>query len=251
MDIVMNAVTDPAAWLSLATLTLLEVVLGIDNIIFLTIVSGDLPPDKRRLAQRIGLGLALVLRIALLTTITFLSHSTKPLFAIGTFDVSIRDIVLIGGGLFLLYKGVEEIHAMMDAEDEDHDKPKKVARLSTVILEIAALDLVFSLDSIITAVGVSGHLPVMIAAIVIAILIMLLAANPISDFVNNHPTIKMLALSFIMLVGLMLVADGAGFHIPRGYLYFAIGFSLLVEVLNMQAAKARRRRRAATKIHVG
>ena len=245
MDLMPGALTDPAAWLSLATLTLLEVVLGIDNVIFLSIVSGDLPPEKRRLAQRIGLGLALILRIALLTTVTWLAQSTKPLFAVGGFDVSIRDIVLIAGGLFLIWKGVQEIHAMVDDEDEEGGKTEKPARLSMVILEIAALDLVFSLDSIITAVGVSGHLPVMIMAIVIAIFIMLLAANPISDFVGRHPTIKMLALSFIMLVGLLLVADGMGFHIPRGYLYFAIGFSLLVEMLNMQAAKARRRRQAA------
>jgi predicted tellurium resistance membrane protein TerC len=230
------------AWLSLLTLTILEIVLGIDNIIFLSIITGDLPKEKRPMARRIGLGLALILRIALLFTITLIAQSTKTLFSVFDNDISWRDIIMIGGGLFLLWKSTDEMHELVDLSENEAAHKKKPVRFGMVIVQIALLDLVFSLDSIITAVGMSGQLPVMIGAIIIAILIMLLASGVVSDFINEHPSIKMLALSFIMLVGLTLIADGFDYHIPRGYLYFSISFSLMVEFLNLRAADARKRR---------
>jgi predicted tellurium resistance membrane protein TerC len=234
--------TDPHAWISLATLSVLEIVLGIDNIIFLSIVSARLPESQQATARRIGLGLALLARILLLFSLTWMIGLTEPLFAIGAFEVSWRDIVLGGGGLFLIVKGTMETHHML--EGYGGESVAGTASFAAVIAQIVMLDLVFSLDSVITAIGIAEHVPIMVAAIVIAMAIMLLAAEPTARFVNTHPTVKMLALSFLLLVGAALVADGMHFHIPRGFLYFAIAFSIGVESLNLLAARARRRRGA-------
>lgn len=236
--------SDPQAWASLLTLTLLEIVLGIDNVIFLSIVSGRLPPEQQPRARTIGLSLAAIMRILLLFSITWIIGLTQPLFTVAEFSVSWRDIVLIAGGLFLLIKGTMEIHHMTEGlSEEAHGQAP--ASFPAVIGQIVMLDIVFSLDSVITAVGMSQHLPVMVAAVLISVGVMLAAAKPIGEFINRHPTVKMLALSFLLLVGVALIADGLHFHIPRGYLYFAIAFSLGVEVLNLISANARRRRRQA------
>lgn len=235
--------SDPQAWASLLTLTALEIVLGVDNIIFLSIVSGRLPLDQQKKARRLGLLLAAGMRVALLVGIAWVIGLTAPLFAIGDHVVSWRDIVLIGGGLFLMVKGTMEVHGMVEGEEE-HGKAG-TASFARVIVQIMALDIVFSLDSVITAVGMAEHLPVMIAAVLIAVGVMLVAAEPTAAFVNRHPTVKMLALSFLLLVGVALIADGLHFHIPRGYVYFAIAFSAAVEALNQVATRARARRRRA------
>jgi predicted tellurium resistance membrane protein TerC len=232
----LELLTDPEAWLSLATLSVLEIVLGIDNIIFLSIVSARLPVEQQAMARRIGLGLALLARILLLFSLT------APILEIAGFALSWRDIVLGVGGLFLIVKGTMETHHML--EGQGGESVANTSTFTAVIIQIVLLDLVFSLDSVITAIGVAEHIPIMIAAIVIAMAVMLLAAEPTARFVNNHPTVKMLALSFLLLVGVALVADGLHFHIPRGYLYFAIAFSIGVESLNLWASRARRRRAA-------
>jgi predicted tellurium resistance membrane protein TerC len=239
----LELLTDPEAWLSLATLSVLEIVLGIDNIIFLSIVSARLPVEQQAMARRIGLGLALLARILLLFSLTWMIGLTAPILEIAGFALSWRDIVLGVGGLFLIVKGTMETHHML--EGHGGESVAGTATFTAVIIQIVLLDLVFSLDSVITAIGVAEHIPIMIAAIVIAMAVMLLAAEPTARFVNNHPTVKMLALSFLLLVGVALVADGLHFHIPRGYLYFAIAFSIGVESLNLWAASARRRRAAA------
>jgi predicted tellurium resistance membrane protein TerC len=236
----LELLTDPHAWISLATLSVLEIVLGIDNIIFLSIVSARLPENQQATARRIGLGLALLARILLLFSLTWMIGLTQPIFAIGEFEVSWRDIVLGAGGLFLIVKGTMEMHHML--EGYGGESVAGTASFAGVITQIVLLDLVFSLDSVITAIGIAEHIPIMVAAIVIAMVIMVLAAEPTARFVNAHPTVKMLALSFLLLVGAALVADGLHFHIPRGYLYFAIAFSIGVESLNLLAAGARRRR---------
>lgn len=235
----MEWITDPAIWASLATLTALEIVLGIDNVIFLSVISSRLPEQQQPLARRLGLGLALLMRIALLFGIVWITRLEATLFSVFDLDFSWRDLILIGGGLFLLLKGTLEIH---DTIEEEHDGAGRAAMagFGIVVTQIVALDLVFSLDSVITAVGMAQHVEVMIAAVCIAILVMLLAAEPVSAFIKRHPTTKMLALSFLLLVGVALVADGLGFHIPRGYLYFAIAFSIMVEMLNLAARAGRR-----------
>jgi predicted tellurium resistance membrane protein TerC len=238
----LELLTDPNAWISLATLSVLEIVLGIDNIIFLTIVSARLPVHQQANARRIGLGLALLARILLLLSLTWMIGLTQPIFEIMGFAVSWRDIVLIAGGIFLIVKGTMEMHHML--EGYGGEEVAGTATFAAVITQIVLLDLVFSLDSVITAIGIAEHVPIMVAAIVIAMAIMLLAAEPTARFVNAHPTVKMLALSFLLLVGAALVADGMHFHIPRGYLYFAIAFSIGVESLNLLASRARRKPRA-------
>ncbi len=240
----LELLVDPQAWASLLTLTALEIVLGIDNIIFLSIVSSRLPADQQPSARRIGLGLALIMRIGLLMSISWIMSLTQPAFSILEHTVSWRDIVLGGGGLFLIVKGTLEMHAM--AEGHDETTAGGTSSFASAIVQIVLLDIVFSLDSVITAVGMAQHLPVMITAVVIAILVMLVASGPVSAFVNRHPTVKMLALAFLLLVGVALVADALHFHIPRGYLYFAIAFSAGVEGLNLLASAARRRRSAVT-----
>ena len=228
------------AWISLLTLTVLEIVLGIDNIIFLSLTANRLPEAKRPLARRIGLGLALVLRILLLSSIVWITHMSKPLFTVFGEGFSWKDIVFLGGGMFLLTKSTREIHGMV--EGEDHEHRSRGATMLSVILQIAMFDIVFSIDSVVTAVGVAEHLPVMIAAVVIAMLVMMLASGTVADFVDSHPTVKMLALSFLLLIGTSLIADAMHFHIPRGYLYFAVAFSGLVEFLNQRVAARKRRR---------
>ena len=235
--------TDPQAWASLLTLTLLEIVLGIDNVIFLSIVSGRLRPEQQPRARTVGLALAAGMRIALLLSITWIIGLTAPVFTVLEHEVSWRDLVLIGGGIFLLVKGTMEVHHMAEGAEEEAAGGAP-ASFAAVIAQIVMLDIVFSLDSVITAVGMSQDIEVMVAAVLISVAVMVLAAKPIGAFINRHPTVKMLALSFLLLVGVALIADGLHFHIPRGYLYFAIAFSLLVETLNLVAAKARARRRA-------
>jgi predicted tellurium resistance membrane protein TerC len=232
--------TDANAWLSLATLTLLEIVLGIDNVIFLAIISAKLPEARQPAARRIGLAIALLLRIALLASISFILSLQKPLFSVGSMDFSWRDIVLCAGGLFLMTKGTQEIHAEVEGGHELQDDARHASFLA-VIFQIAVLDLVFSIDSVITAVGMAEHLEIMIAAVVLAIFVMMFASGPVSKFINHHPTVKMLGLSFLLLIGVTLIADAMHFHIPREYLYFAIAFSAGVESLNLLAKRKRRK----------
>ncbi len=229
--------TDFNVWAAFLTLTALEIVLGIDNIIFLSIVTSRLPADQQAKARRIGLSLALGMRVALLMSLSWIAGLTEPVMSFGGYDMSWRDVILGLGGLFLLYKATAEVHNMMEGQEEGEHAVK--SSFAATIVQIVILDLVFSLDSVITAVGMTDNLPVMIAAIVVAILIMLFAATPVSNFVNRHPTVKMLALGFLLLIGMALVADAAHVHIPRGYLYFAIAFSALNETLNLLVRRKR------------
>src|SRR5215472_442802 len=235
----MDWLTDPQIWASLVTLTALEIVLGIDNLVFIAIVAGRLPPERQNAARQVGLSLALITRLALLASITWIIGLTQPVFEIFNQSVSWRDIVLIAGGLFLLYKGTKEIHGRL--EGEAHEKRRGGGTSFTgVIVQIMMLDIVFSLDSVITAVGMANTLWVMAAAIIVAVVIMLVASRPLAEFVERHPTVKMLALSFLLLIGMTLIADGAGCHVPKGYIYAAIAFSVAVEALNQVAAHRRR-----------
>ena len=236
----MELVASPEAWVSLATLTVLEIVLGIDNIIFLSIVTNKLPKELQPQARFIGLALALIGRLALLFSLAWMTKLVAPIFHVGDFAVSWRDIVLFFGGAFLIYKGTVEMHEML--EGATSEQAVGTASFTYVIFQIMVIDMVFSLDSVITAIGIAEHLPIMVIAILIAIAVMLLAAGPVAGFVDKHPTVKMLALAFLLLVGAALVADGLHFHIPRAYLYFAIGFSISVEALNLWAARARQRK---------
>ena len=235
---------DPQVWASLVTLTAMEIVLGIDNLVFIAIVAGRLPPQRQNAARQVGLSLALITRLALLASITWIIGLTHPVFAIAGQPVSWRDIVLIVGGLFLLHKGTKEIHQRLEGEEQEKARIGRTS-FTGVIVQIMVLDIVFSLDSVITAVGMANTLWVMATAIIIAVVIMLLASRPLAEFVERHPTVKMLALSFLLLIGMTLIADGAGFHVPKGYIYAAIGFSVLVEALNQWSAR-RRRSRSAT-----
>jgi predicted tellurium resistance membrane protein TerC len=241
----MEWLTDPQAWIALATLTALEVVLGIDNIIFISILVGRLPEAQRNRARRLGLALAMIMRIALLLSLAWIMTLTQPLFSVFGEEISGRDLILIGGGLFLLWKSVHEIHNALEGDDDEHAAPV-AASFTSVLAQIAIIDIVFSLDSVITAVGMADHVEVMIIAIVLAVGVMMIAARPIGEFVDRHPTIKVLALSFLILVGFALVGEGLDFHVPKGYIYFAMAFSVGVELLNlrMRAAAARRRARA-------
>jgi predicted tellurium resistance membrane protein TerC len=240
----LDLLTDPNAWLSLATLVVLEIVLGIDNVIFIAIVSGRLPAHRRSAARRLGLSVAVLLRVAMLSGIAWVLSLTQPIVTIFGAELSWRDLVLGAGGLFLLTKGTQEIHAEVEGTHEDREAG--AANFAGVIVQIAVLDLVFSIDSVITAVGMAEHIEIMIAAVVLAILVMMAASGPVADFIHRHPTVKMLGLSFLLLIGVALIADAAHFHIPRNYLYFAIAFSGLVETLNQFASRrrARRKRRA-------
>lgn len=231
-------------WLSLSTLTLLEIVLGIDNIIFLSILCARLPPHQQKLGRQLGLGMALVGRIIFLASLAWLTTLTKPIMMVGTFELSWRDVILLLGGLFLMYKATMEIHASIAGHDEDERKVKH-ASFRSVIFQIAIIDIVFALDSMITAVGMAEHLWVMIFANVVAIVIMLFFAEKVAAFIARFPTIKMLALSFLMLVGVALVADGLHFHIPRAYIYFAIAFSIATESLNLILHAKKEKRQTA------
>ena len=237
----MEWLADPQVWASLLTLTMLEIVLGIDNLIFLSILAGRLPPAQQARARQIGLALALIMRLALLSAISWIMGLTAAVFAVAGHDFSWRDLILIGGGLFLVYKGTQEIHTRIEGEAEhDSGGPKQHAGFGPTIVQIALLDIVFSLDSVITAVGMANQLPIMIAAVMISIGVMMVAAAPVSAFVNRSPTVKMLALSFLLMIGMVLIADGFGAHVPKGYIYAAIGFSALVELLNQLASRRRR-----------
>ena len=230
--------SSPEAWISLLTLTGLEIVLGIDNIIFIAILVGKLPPEQRGSGRIVGLGLAMVTRILLLLSLFWIMKLTKPLFTIAEFSISGRDLVLILGGLFLLVKSTLEIHSSVSGESEEHKNSKKShANFLVIVNEIAVLDIVFSLDSVITAVGMAEHIEIMIIAVILAVGVMMIASKGISNFVDNNLTIKILALAFLVLVGMTLVAEGLGFHIPKGYIYFAMAFSLAVESINIYAKK--------------
>jgi predicted tellurium resistance membrane protein TerC len=232
----MDWITNPEAWIALATLTALEIVLGIDNIIFITILVGRLPDHRRARARFLGLGLAMLTRIALLLSLTWVMRLTTPLFSIMSRDISGRDLILIGGGLFLLWKSTMEIHTSLEGEEEAGTTGSAAGFLSTLV-QIALLDIIFSLDSVITAVGLANEVVVMILAIVGAVIVMMFASRSIGDFVDRHPTIKVLALSFLVMIGVTLIAEGLGLHIPKGYIYFAMAFSVTVEMLNIRMRK--------------
>jgi predicted tellurium resistance membrane protein TerC len=241
----MEWIAQPQAWVALATLTALEIVLGIDNIVFISILAGRLPANQRSKARTLGLALAMITRILLLLTLTWIMTLTTPLFQVFKNAISGRDIILLAGGLFLLAKSTHEIHASLEGKPET-TKAKATRNFVAVLVQIAVLDIVFSLDSVITAVGLADHIPVMVLAIVIAVGVMMLSARVIGNFVDTHPTIKMLALSFLLLVGFSLMGEGLDLHIPKGYIYFAMAFSLGVEILNL---KVRERSAKPVKLH--
>lgn len=233
--------TDPQAWISLLTLTLMEIVLGIDNLIFIAVLVDRLPPEQRDRGRRIGIVLALVTRLMLLSVLSWVIGLTEPLFTVFGHAVSLRDAILIGGGLFLLTKATREIHETIEGDEEAGPKKGKHAAFGAVIVQIALLDIIFSIDSVITAVGMVDELVIMSTAVILSVIIMLIASGPVTGFVSRHPTVKMLAFSFLLLIGTTLIADGAGFHIPKGYLYAAMAFSVFVEFLNTLARRRRKR----------
>lgn len=229
----LESLADPQTWVSLVTLVVLEIVLGIDNIVFISILASRLPEPEAHRARQWGLAAAMVTRILLLLAISWVVKLTQPLITLVGIEISGRDLIMLAGGLFLIYKSTHEIHNKLEGE-EDHREVKKAPSFTGVILQIATLDIVFSLDSVITAVGMANQLWVMIAAVLIAVGIMMWASDDISAFVNNHPTVKMLALSFLLLIGFSLVVEAFDIHIPKGYIYFAMGFSIFVEMLNLR-----------------
>jgi predicted tellurium resistance membrane protein TerC len=253
--------SDPAAWAALATLIVMEVVLGIDNLIFISILSNKLPEGQRAQVRRVGIGLALVLRLALLSTIALIARMVVPVFDLGltgavnahgdpSFETafSIRDLILIAGGIFLLWKATTEIHHSMDPDDSGETLDKKgraVMSFGAAIVQILLLDMVFSIDSILTAIGMTDDLPVMFVAVIVAVGVMLFAATPLADFIARNPTVVMLALGFLLMIGVVLIADGFGVHVPKGYIYTAMAFSAGVETLNILSRKARERKKAA------
>ena len=246
----MELLTNPETWVALLTLTVLEIVLGIDNVIFISILVQRLPMADRDRARIIGLGLAMGMRILLLLTISWIAGLTQPVFTIAGHPFSWRDLILIGGGLFLLWKATTEIHEALEGEGEHAvESGGATASFGSVLVQIVLLDIVFSLDSVLTAVGLVDEVAIMIAAVVIAVGVMLIASGPLAKFVHAHPTVKMLALAFLMLIGVTLVADGLGFHIPKDYIYAAMGFSVLVEGLNLRAARRRRSHATPVELH--
>ena len=234
----MEWITEPQAWIAFLTLTALELVLGIDNIIFISILAGKLPADQRKKARTIGLALAMITRVLLLLSLSWIIRLTAPLFTILSQEISGRDLILIGGGLFLLAKSTYEIHGKLEGE-EGHASAKVGPSFTSVIIQILLLDIVFSLDSVITAVGMVDNVAIMIAAVIVAIIFMMAFAGPISSFVERHPTVKMLALSFLLLIGVTLIVEGFDHHIPKGYIYFAMAFSVFVEMLNLRLRKSK------------
>lgn len=248
----MDFLSTPEAWISLLTLTVLEIVLGIDNIVFISILSGKLPQSQQKKARQLGLALAMITRVLLLLSLSWVMSLTSPLFNMGDWigitntswleklAISGRDLILLVGGLFLIYKSTHEIHNKLEGEEEGGDNVKPHSFAGTIV-QILILDLVFSLDSVITAVGMAEHIEIMIAAVVIAVIVMMVSAGAISNFVNDHPTVKMLALSFLLLIGVSLLAEGLDQHIPKGYVYFAMGFSVLVEMLNLKMKKNKKK----------
>ena len=243
MNDILPLLSDPTAWAALLTLIAMEVVLGIDNLVFISILSNKLPPAQRQKARRIGISLALIMRLGLLSTIAWIVGLVQPVFAIAGNEFSWRDLILIAGGLFLVWKATKEIHHSVDPAPSDDvlDKKAPVAiNFSAAIVQILLLDIVFSIDSILTAVGMTDHLPIMITAVIVAVLVMLLAADPLANFINNNPTVVMLALGFLLMIGATLIADGFGVHVPKGYIYAAMAFSGLVEGLNMWSRRNRK-----------
>lgn len=232
----MHLLTDPQAWMAFVTLTALELVLGIDNIIFISILVEKLPKEQREVARRIGLFLAMFMRIGLLMTLAWIAGLTEPVFTVMNNGISGRDIILLAGGLFLLWKSTQEIHQLLEGIEGEASTAVKNTFFA-IIVQIIIIDLVFSLDSIITAVGMVSHIPVMIAAVVASVGLMMLFAGYIGSFIEEHPTIKMLALAFLLVVGVVLIADGTGYHVPKGYVYFAMAFSIAVESLNIRLRK--------------
>ncbi|MBL8497454.1 TerC family protein [Nitrosomonas sp. JL21] len=240
-------IADPQAWIALVTLTALEIVLGIDNIIFITILVERIPENQRAFARNVGLSLAMLTRLALLFSISWIMGLTKPWFAVLTYEISGRDIILIGGGLFLIAKATREVHSSLEGVDEQGTTSSTAAiSMSVILLQIAVLDIIFSLDSVITAVGLVDQISLMAIAIVLAVSVMLISAKAIGDFVSDHPTIKILALSFLILVGVTLMLEGFDVHVPKGYIYFAMAFSVTVEMLNL---RMRKRRAAPVKLY--
>ncbi|AXK80406.1 TerC family protein [Pseudolabrys taiwanensis] len=237
---------DPAAWAALAMLIVMEVVLGIDNLIFIAILTNRLPEHQRALGRRLGIGLALILRLALLGSVAFIVTLTAPLFSVFGQGLSWRDLILIAGGLFLMWKATKEIHHRVDPDPgpDMFDRKDVTLGFASALGQIVMLDLVFSVDSIITAVGMTEHIEIMVIAVVVAVLVMMLAANPLANFINANPTIVMLALGFLLMIGMTLIAEGFGAHVPKGYVYAAMAFSALVEALNMLERRARRRLRS-------
>jgi predicted tellurium resistance membrane protein TerC len=236
---------DPVVWVALATLIAMEVVLGIDNLIFISIVTNRLPPGQRERARRIGIGLALILRILLLATVAFIVKLTAPVLSVFGQAFSWRDLILIAGGLFLLWKATKEIHHRVDVDHAPDlfDRGASALTFGAVVGQIILLDIVFSVDSIITAVGMTPHIPVMVIAVIVAVAVMMLAVNPLAEFINANPTVVMLALGFLIMIGMTLIADGFGAHVPRGYIYTAMAFSTAVEGLNLLSRRAERKRR--------
>lgn len=234
---------DPAVWMAFLTLTVMEIVLGIDNIVFISVIVEKLPSQMADRARRLGLFLALIFRIVLLFMLTWIIGLKAELFSLFGQDFSWRDIILIAGGLFLIYKGTSEIHGEVEGESNQEEAERKAGPVfAAVIAQIIVIDLVFSVDSIITAIGMAEHVEVMVAAVIVAVAVMYVASGPIADFIREHPTTKMLALSFLLLIGVSLVADGLGFHIPRGYIYFAMAFSAGVELINIAVRRGRARK---------
>jgi len=245
----MEWMTSAEGWASLVTLTVLEIVLGIDNIIFIAILASKLPGSQRDKARRTGLFIAMFIRIALLMSIVWVMSLTRPFVTIFGFALSGRSLILAGGGLFLIYKATREIHENLEGADTDHAPRRAAATFGGIIVQILLLDIVFSLDSVITAVGMADHVSIMIAAIIIAVACMLFASGALAAFVERHPTVKMLALSFLLLIGLSLIAEGFDQHVPKGYIYFAMGFSVFVEMINLRMMARRHAKAEPVKLH--
>jgi predicted tellurium resistance membrane protein TerC len=249
MQDLMLLVQDPAAWVALVTLVVMEIVLGIDNLIFISILTNKLPPENREKARKIGIGLALIMRLGLLGTVAWIVQLTTPVFEVFGQGFSWKDIILIAGGLFLVWKATKEIHHSVDPQDHKEDMVggQVATSFAAAIGQILLLDLVFSIDSIITAVGMTPHVPIMVIAVIAAVTVMLVAATPLANFIERNPTIVMLALAFLLMIGTTLIAEGMGFHVPKGYVYAAMAFSALVEVLNMVSRNARKRKQGDIK----
>jgi predicted tellurium resistance membrane protein TerC len=243
----MEWLADPHVWASFITLSALEIVLGVDNLVFIALLAGRLPPEQRGKGRKLGLALALGTRLGLLGSIAWLAHLTEPVVSLGGRDFSWRDLILLAGGAFLLFKGTREIHLRVDEDEHSEEVGRKTAGLVGTIIQIVLLDVVFSLDSVITAVGIAESIWVMVAAIVVAMVVMLVASDALTLFIERHTSVKMLALSFLLLIGMMLVADGFGFHVPRGYVFAAMGFSVLVESLNLLVLHRRRMKKGKVK----
>ena len=244
MEYLLELAISPAAWIALATLVVMEVVLGIDNLIFISILTNKLPEHQRPKARRLGIGMALIMRLGLLSTVAYIVQLTEPVFDMFGQAFSWKDMILIAGGLFLVWKATTEIHHSMDVKTEEEKTLGSTVTLSmtAAIAQILMLDLVFSIDSIITAVGMTEHLPIMIIAVVSAVIVMMVAADPLAKFINDNPTVVMLALGFLIMIGMTLIAEGFGAHVPKGYVYAAMTFSALIEGLNMLARRAKRRK---------